>query len=305
MSMIKKLIKNPLSLTGIILILGYIVVAIFAPVLAPPADPDEPYDIPRDGYKAEPQKPTWLTENEENLQPGDEGWHWLGTTEGQYDVYYGIVWGTRTAFKAGLIVTFATLILGLFVGTIAAYYGGLLDEVLMRIVEVFMAFPYLLAALTVATVLQPRIGKGIWAPMVALIVFGWTGYARLIRGDILSVKEREYVLAARVAGADDFRIIFRHILPNAIFPTLVVASMDIGTYVLSFAALSFLGVGVQKGYADWGQIINFARNWIPVLSRYWHIIVFPGLAITLYVLGWNLLGDAVRDIMDPRLRKPR
>mgnify|MGYP006301321047 CR=1 FL=1 len=175
----------------------------------------------------------------------------------------------------------------------------------MRIVEIFMAFPYLLAALTVATVLQPKLGKGIWTPMIALIVFGWTSYARLIRGDILSVKEREYVLAARVAGADDFRIILKHILPNAIFPTLVVASMDIGTYVLRFAALSFLGVGVQKGYADWGQIINFARNWIPVLNQYWFIIVFPGLAITLYVLGWNLLGDAIRDIMDPRLRKQR
>ncbi|MBS1250089.1 MAG: Glutathione transport system permease protein GsiD [Chloroflexi bacterium] len=204
-----------------------------------------------------------------------------------------------------MIVTFATLFQGLLAGTVAGYYGGILDEVIMRVVEVFMAFPYLLAALTVATVLQPKLGKGLWTPMVALIVFGWTGYARLIRGDILSVNKREYVLAARVAGTDDFCIIIKNILPNAIFPTLVVASMDIGSYVLSFAALSFLGVGVQKGYSDWGQIVNFARNRIPVLDQYWFIIVFPGLAITLYVLGWNLLGDAVRDIMDPRLRKPR
>lgn len=303
MKNVRKLLANPLSLIGIVLILFYLFVAIFAPVLAPPEDPEDRFEIPRSGYRAEPRPPSWLTD--EDLSPGDEGWLWMGTTEGQYDIYYGLVWGTRTAFKAGLIVTFSTVVVGLFIGTTAAYFGGAVDEVLMRIVEIFQAFPYLLAALTVATVLQPKLGKGIVTPMVALIVFGWTTYARLIRGDVLSVKEREYVLAARVSGASDTRIIFRHILPNAIFPTLVIASMDIGTYVLAFATLSFLGVGVQKGYADWGQIINFARNWIPVLSKYWYIIVFPGVTITLYVLGWNLLGDAIRDIMDPRLRKPR
>ena len=175
----------------------------------------------------------------------------------------------------------------------------------MRFVEIFQAFPFLLAAITMAAILQPKLGRGIWTPMLALIAFGWTGYARLIRGDILSVKQREYVLAARVVGIGDFRIIARHVLPNAIFPLLVVASMDIGTYVLSFAALSFLGLGVQAGYSDWGQIISFARNWIPVLSKYWFIIVFPGAAITLYVLGWNLLGDAFRDILDPRMRGSR
>ena len=303
MKNVRKLLTTPLSLIGIGLILIYLVIAILAPVLAPYEDRDKRFDIPHDGYRAEPRPPSWLTDEE--ISPGDEGWHWLGTTEGQYDIFYGLVWGTRTAFKAGLIVTFATVVFGLLIGTIASYYGGAVDEVLMRIVEIFMAFPYLLAALTIATVLQPKLGKGIITPMVALIVFGWTTYARLIRGDILSIKEREYVLAARVAGASDRRIVMRHILPNAIFPTLVIASMDIGTYVLAFATLSFLGVGVQKGYADWGQIINFARNWIPVLEKYWFIIVFPGLTISLYVLGWNLLGDAVRDIMDPRLRKPR
>lgn len=304
MKNVRKLLTTPISLIGIILILIYLIIAILAPVLAPPEDRGDPFEIPRDGYRAEPKPPTWSIEDTE-LSPGDEGWHWLGTTEGQYDIFYGLVWGTRTAFKAGLIVTFSVAAIGLLVGTVAAYYGGALDEVLMRIVEIFMAFPYLLAALTIATVLQPKLGKGIVTPMVALVAFGWTSYARLIRGDILSVKEREYVLAARVAGASDRRIITRHILPNAIFPTLVIASMDIGTYVLAFATLSFLGVGVQVGYADWGQIINFARNWIPVLNKYWFIIVFPGVTITLYVLGWNLVGDAIRDIMDPRLRKPR
>ena len=290
--LLKQLFTNPLSLTGIILIVFFVVIAIFAPVLAPPAPrARDPYDMPRLGYSAEPQPPS-----QEAI---------FGTAEGQYDIYYGVVWGTRTAFKAGLFVTAATVFIGLLLGTVAGYYGGLLGEVLMRIVEVFQAFPFLLAAITMAAVLQPKLGRGIWTPMVALIVFGWTTYARLIRGDILSVKEREFVLAARVTGASDFRIIMRHVIPNAIFPTMVVASMDIGTYVLAFAALSFLGVGVQVGYSDWGQIIAFARNWIPVLAKYWFIIVFPGAAITLYVLGWNLLGDAFRDILDPRMRGAR
>jgi len=285
----KQLLSNPLSLSGLILITLFIIVALFAPIIAPPPErARDPYDIPRLGYFSEPQPPS-----AEAI---------MGTTEGQYDIFYGIVWGTRTAFRVGLICTGATLVIGLLLGTISAYYGGALDEVLMRIVEIFQAFPFLLAAITMSAVLQPKLGKGIWTPIVALVAFGWTTYARLIRGDVLTVKQREYVDAARVIGSSDLRIITRHILPNAIFPTMVVASMDIGTYVLAFAALSFLGVGVQWGYADWGQIISFARNWIPLLATYWYIIVFPGLAITLFVLAWNLVGDAFRDILDPRMR---
>ncbi|MDO9301074.1 MAG: ABC transporter permease, partial [Anaerolineales bacterium] len=138
--------------------------------------------------------------------------------------------------------------------------------------------------------------------MISLIAFGWLGYARIIRGDILSIKERDYVLAARVIGAKDSRILFRHILPNAIFSTMVLASLDIGTVTLSFAALSFLGIGVEVGYADWGQVLAFARNWISSLNTYWYIIVYPGATLVLFVMGWNLLGDALRDVLDPRMR---
>lgn len=290
--LLRQLFTNPLSLIGIVLILFFIAVAVLAPVIAPPPRrARDPYDMPRLGYSAEPQPPSPQAR--------------FGTTEGQYDIFYGVVWGTRTAFKAGLIVSATTLVIGVTLGTVAAYYGKWVDEGLMRIVEIFQAFPFLLAAITMAAVLQPRLGRGIWTPIVALIAFGWTTYARLIRGEILSIKEREYVLAARVIGIRDWGIIVRHVIPNAIFPTMVVASMDIGTYVLSFAALSFLGVGVQPGYSDWGQIIAFARNWIPVLGDYWFIIVYPGVAITLYVLGWNLLGDAFRDLLDPRMRGAR
>jgi peptide/nickel transport system permease protein len=138
--------------------------------------------------------------------------------------------------------------------------------------------------------------------MLAISLFGWMTYARVIRGSILSVKEKEYALAARMIGAGNMRILFRHLLPNAIFPVIVIASMRIGSYVLTFAALSFLGLGAQLGYADWGQMISFARNWIPSLADHWYIVAFPGTAIVLFVLAWNLVGDILRDIFDPRMR---
>ncbi|MCK4725136.1 MAG: ABC transporter permease, partial [Anaerolineales bacterium] len=143
---------------------------------------------------------------------------------------------------------------------------------------------------------------GILTGMMAIIFFGWMTYARLIRGNIMTVREQEYALAARTMGAGDMRILIRHLMPNAVFPVLVIASMDIGSYVLTFAALSFLGLGAQKGYADWGQMISFARNWVPSLAKHWYIVVYPGLAIVLFVLAWNLVGDALRDILDPRMR---
>jgi peptide/nickel transport system permease protein len=228
--------------------------------------------------------------------------HRFGTTPEQYDIYYGIVWGSRTAFQAALIVTSITLLIGLALGSIAGYYGGWTDEILMRLVEIVMAFPFLLAAITLATILRadPELGQGTIPSLVALTAFGWTGYSRLIRADVLSVKQREYVWASKSLGASDLRIITRHVLPNAIFPVLVVASLNIGTIVLSFAALSFLGVGVPDGYADWGQMIAGARGRIPSLDQDWYIVLFPGMAITLFVLSWNLVGDAFRDILDPR-----
>jgi len=228
--------------------------------------------------------------------------HIMGTSEGQYDIFYGIIWGTRTAFKTGLVVTITTLLFGVIVGSISAYYGGIVDNIIMRIVDILLILPGILAALILAAVLTPRIGKSLVPTMSALIAFGWMGYARIIRGDILSVKERDYVLAARVIGVKDNRILFRHIIPNAVFPTLVLASLAVGDVVLSFAALSFLGIGTEVGYADWGQVLSFARNWITSLNTYWYIVVWPGLTLVLFVMGWNLVGDALRDVLDPRMR---
>ena len=320
MKVVKKLLRNPTSLAGILLLLGFMLIAIFAPTIAPPPEnARNPYMIPRDGFATEPEAPS------------DE--HILGTTEGQYDIFYGVIWGTRTAFRIGVVITFITVIIGMAVGSLAAFYGGWFDEGLMRVTEIFQAFPFLLAAITLTAVLQTIYGRGeagvllisakilavftfgvnptenidpvrmtILTGMLAIIIFGWMTYARMIRGNILTVKESEYTMAARTVGASDMRILFRHMIPNAVFPVLVLASMDIGTYVLTFAALSFLGLGAQRGYADWGQMISFARNWIPSLATHWHIVVYPGLAIVLFVLSWNLVGDALRDILDPRMR---
>ena len=309
---LRGLFLNPLSVTGMVVILFFILVGVFAPVLAPPLG-NNAYVIPRDGFSSVPRGPgsawtvrppavpAWL-----RLATGEDKWvHLFGTASGQWDIFYGLVWGTRTALFTGVLITAVTLVTGVLVGSLAAFYGGWLDDVLMRITEIFSAFPFLLAALTLSTILVPIFGKSIWPPTLALAAFGWMTYARVVRGDILTVRERDYVLAARVIGAKDSRILMKHILPNAIFPTLVLASLDVGTYVLAFAALSFLGVGTEVGYADWGQIVAFARPWILNLDTHWYIIVFPGLALILFGLGWNLVGDALRDILDPKLRGVR
>lgn len=304
------LLKTPASITGLLLLLFFVFVAVFAPVIIPAPEKGDPYKIPRDGFKSDPQPPmsAWKKNAPElpfwwkPVMKTDQWVHIMGTAQGQYDIFYAMVWGTRTAFRTGLIVTIATFLIGVVVGGVSAYYGGRVDNIIMRIVDVFLTLPFTMAALIMAAVLTPVIGKSLVPVMIALVVFGWMGYARIIRGDILSIKERDFVLAARVIGAKDSRILFRHILPNAIFPTLVLASLAIGDVTLSFAGLSFLGVGVEVGYADWGQILSFARNWITSLNTYWYLIVFPGIIIVMFVLGWNLVGDALRDVLDPRMR---
>jgi peptide/nickel transport system permease protein len=302
--------KTPASIAGFTLIAFFVLIAVFAPAIAPPPKAGDPYTIPRDGFKAQPQamgaewrvRPPPLPFWWKPIMGTDKWVHIFGTAQGQYDVFYGIIWGTRTAFKTGLVVVLATFLIGVVVGSISAYYGGMVDNILMRIVDIFLTLPFILAALILAAVITPRFGRSLLPAIIALVTFGWMGYARVIRGDILSIKERDYVMAARVIGVKDSGILFRHILPNAIFPTLVLASLGIGDVVLGFAALSFLGIGTDVGYADWGQVLSFARNWIISLDQYWYIIVWPGLTLVFFVLGWNLVGDALRDVLDPRMR---
>ena len=307
---INGLLKTPASILGFFLIGLFIFIALAAPIIIPPVRASTAYDIPRDGFSPNPEPPgsPW----ERNAPPlpfwyepimGTDQWiHIMGTSTGGYDIFYGVIWGTRTAFKRGFIVVVTTLLIGVIVGSVSAYYGGAVDNIIMRIVDIFLTLPFILAALILAAVITPKFGKSLMPAIIALIGFGWMGYSRIIRGDILSIKERDYVMAARVIGVKDNRILFRHIIPNAIFPTLVLASLAIGDVVLSFAALSFLGIGTEIGYADWGQVLSFARNWITSLNTYWYIIVFPGITLVFFVMGWNLVGDALRDVLDPRMR---
>lgn len=282
---------NPIALVGVFFVLFFALVALLAPVLAPPINPSQPYLIPRTSFIAEPQPPS-------TQEP-------FGTTQGQYSLYYGIVWGTRTALKVGLLITGLALLIGGAIGSICAYLGGWYDELGQRLVEFFMVFPFLLTALTLSVVLTPKLHNRMLVGIIALIIFGWPGYARLVRGELLSVKEREYILAARALGSPGWRILLVHIIPNSFYPLLVVAAMDIGAYVLTFAGLSFLGFGASEGYADWGQLLSNARNWIPVLDTHWWIVLYPGFALVLFTLGFTLIGDALRDASDPRLQGGR
>lgn len=234
------LLKTPASIMGFILIGLFILIAIAAPVIIPPVTPNDPYKMPRDGFSPNPQPPG--SEWRRNVPPvpfwyepvmGTDKWtHILGTSTGQYDIFYGIVWGTRTAFRTGFVVVLTTFLIGIIVGSVSAYYGGVVDNIIMRIVDIFLTLPFILAALILAAVITPRFGKSLYPAIIALITFGWMGYARIIRGDILSIKERDYIMAARVIGVRDSRILFRHIIPNAIFPTLVLASLAIGDLAL-------------------------------------------------------------------------
>ncbi len=282
--------KNPLSVIGLVLIVAFAIIAIFAPLIAPtPEGQFDSYMIPRDGYASTPEPPS--------------AEHIFGTTQGQYDIFYGVIWGTRTAFFIGLTVMAAVLVIGITLGSIAGYFGGIVDEIIMRITDIFLAFPPLILAMAVTIAL----GQGIQSVMIAIIVVSWPSYARVIRGDILSIREEDYIEASRSVGSSHLRVILRHVLPNSIYPVFIMASLDIGAVVLTAAALSFLGLGVPEGYADWGQMISFARNWIVGTHdnafAYWHTVMIPGLFIFFFVMGWNLLGDSLRDILDPRLAR--
>ena len=285
----RRFIKNPLTIIGLTIIIFFAVIAIFAPLLAPPEYPHDPYRIPHSGWKMQPSPPS--AENP------------LGTLEQQYDILYGLIWGTRHAFRIGFLVVIANLVTGVILGSLAGYFGGLVDEVIMRIADIFYAIPFLVMAMALVV----AFGRGLGSIVLVMIILGWPTYTRMIRGEILALREKDYVLAAKASGASHLRIIVTHILSNSIYSVIILASMNIGTTILLAAALSFLGLGSEAGYADWGQMVAMCRDWIvgPPGDRlaYWYVVFIPGFTITLFVLGWNLLGDAVRDVFDPKMRR--
>jgi len=286
---LRRMRENPLSIVGLAIVIFFTIVAIAAPVLAPPRPGRDPYMIPRYGYSPIPKPPS----------PE----HPFGLTQGQYDLYYGVIWGTRAAYRIGVLIVAVSALIGIIMGGIAGYYGGIIDEILMRITDIIFAFPGLILAMALVV----AFGPGLDSVTLAMILVWWPGYARLIRGEFLRIKSEDFVEAAKAIGCSDLRVIVKHILPNAIYPLLIMASLDIGSVVLTVAALSFLGLGAPEGYADWGQLISLSRNWITGKPgdpfAYWYVYTIPGLFLFLFVMGWNLLGDALRDVMDPMIRR--
>ncbi len=287
---VRRFQRNPLSVLGAAIILFFVALAVLAPVLAHPTERN-PYLIPHSGYASDPRPPG----------PG----HPLGTTEQQFDLYYGVIWGARTAFVVALTVIATAVAIALVLGSLSGYYGGRVDEIVMRVTDIVLAFPGLILAVVIVAVLGPSVRNLV----IAIAAVEWPTYTRLLRGEFLRVRDMEYVQAARALGAGDFWVILRHVIPNTVYPILILASLNMGNIVITFAALSFLGLGVPPGYADWGQLINLSHNWITGTAgdpfTYWYTLVVPGAAIFLFVLGWNLLGDAFRDIFDPRLQGSR
>ena len=280
---INRIIHNPMSLIGVSIITFFLVIAAIAPLLAPPNKPD-PYICPK-SYSDYP------------LPPSKE--HPFGTTgpPTYSDIYYGVIWGTRTSIRVAFIIVLTAYTIGITLGSISGYFGGIVDEIIMRFTDVFFAIPGLLLAMLVITM----IGRNERSLITALVLVYWCGSCRLIRGEFLRIKNLPFVEAEKALGTPEISIIFRHILPNALAPIFITASMTFGSIILHLSSLSFLGIGFPVGSAEWGVILSTSRSWL--IFGAWWTIIYPGIALTAYVLAWNLLGDAFRDILDPRTRR--
>jgi len=279
----REVLGNPTTLIGVILIVAMIGMAVFAPLLIEANTPN-PYQMPRD----------WGALNE---PPGTPG-HVLGTTQQGGDVLYGVIWGSRISLRLSIIVVSITVIIGLVVGSLAGYLGGRVDELLMRVVDVFLSIPELIFALAIAAVLGPSFGNII----LALAAVFWVKYARIIRGQVIHIKQNEYVDAARVIGDSKLRIYMKDVLPNSITPVVVQATLDMGNVVLIGATLSFIGLA-EAGLAEWGVLVSQGQAGISA-GRWW-ASTFPGLMVFLWALAFNLVGDGLRDILDPRTESKR
>jgi peptide/nickel transport system permease protein len=265
-------------MTCLAFMLLVVVVAVLAPVISP---------FPAEGL-GEPNVAN-------KFLPPDRA-HPFGTDVLGRDLVSRVLYGARVALLVSTVVVAASVLIGLVLGALAGYFGGWVDNLIMRITDVFMGFPPLLLAIAIAAALGPSISNAI----IAIALVWWPWYARLVRAQALSVRERNYVRAARSIGVPNLTIITRHIIPNVMTPVFVQAAMDMGSAILVSAGLSFIGLGPQPPTADWGLMVNEGRQYL--LAGRWWMATFPGLAIFLTVLAFNLLGDSVRDATDPRVR---
>jgi peptide/nickel transport system permease protein len=268
--------RNPRMVIGGLIVLGWVVAAAFAPWVAP-------YDPIKVNVTDSLQPP--------NLQ------HWLGTDDLGRDVLSRVIWGARVSLRVGLISVSIGLLVGTSLGLAAGYLGGKFDLLIMRGIDALLAFPALILAIGITSALGPRIENA----MIAIGIVAIPAYARLTRGQVLAVRAREYIVAARAIGAAPLRIVLRHIFPNIMHALIVQATLSTAFAILAEAALSFLGLGAQPPEPSWGQDINYSQRYLPNLK--WWMSVGPGLAIFTAVFAFNFLGDALRDALDPRLRR--
>ncbi|MGJ8454872.1 nickel transporter permease [Pseudothermotoga sp. U03pept] len=267
--------RTKLAMVGTFIVLGFILLAIFAPLLSP-------YD---------PIK----TNLPERLRPPSKE-HLFGTDQFGRDILSRVIYGARIEVWIIFLVTVISGAIGIGVGVTAGYFGGLVDEILMRITDIFLAFPRLILAMALSAML----GRGLTNAILAISLVEWTVIARLARAEAMKIKSQPYIEAIRAVGASNFRILFLHVLPMCLSPVLVQLTLRMGTIILTAAGLGFLGLGAQPPTPEWGAIVSDGRSY---LVQQWWISTFPGLFIAVVVLGFNLLGDGIRDILDPRLRR--
>lgn len=268
-----KFTRNRLAVGGAIVVSALFITGLIAPLIAP-------YD------------PSFI-DAERVLTPPSRA-HLLGTDQLGRDVLSRIIWGGRISLLVGFVAVGITTVIGVILGALAGYYGKIVESIIMRFVDIMLCFPTFFLILAVIALLEPSI----WNIMVVIGLTSWMGVARLVRAEFLSLKERDFVMAARAQGAGDLRLIFRHVLPNAMAPVFVAAILGVGAAILTESALSFLGIGVQPPTPSWGNILTAGKDNIEI--AYW-LSLYPGLAILITVLGYNLLGEGLRDALDPKI----
>jgi len=270
-----RLRRNQLALAGGSVVIALFLISLLAPLIAP-------FDPNAINAWSVLSPPSWQ--------------HWFGTDELGRDVLSRVLFGARISLKVGFVAVGIAVIIGTTVGLVSGYYSGLVDSALMRLVDIMLCFPAFFLILAVITFLEPSI----WYIMMVIGLTGWMGVARLVRAETMSIREMEYILAARCIGCSSSRIMFRHILPNAVSPVLVSATLGIAGAILTESALSFLGIGVQPPTPSWGNILTSGKDYIEFA---WWLSLFPGLAILVTVLSYNLLGEGIRDALDPRVKR--
>lgn len=270
----RPLARSPLALAGVVIIALWVLAALGAPALTshPP-----------------------LEQNIGNRLSPPSGAYWLGTDPLGRDVMSRVLYGARLSIPVGISAVALAMLLGLAVGSVAGSIGGVVDEGMMRATDLMLAFPTVILAMVITAAL----GAGIRNAVIAIMVAWWPSYARLVRGQVLAVREREFVEAARAVGASFLRVFVRHVLPSTISPIIILGTLDVGHAILTFASLSFLGLGPPPQIPEWGSMIAAGRNYL----LQWWIATFPGLAILSLVLAFNIVGDSLRDLLDPRLRR--